>query len=581
MAYSRLWLQLASICALLALWAAGAAAADKAAPAPRLADYLKSGELIQFVTQAGAFLQNSSDSEEAPGVAYDLLMAATVIKNKDLAQAMKALLALEYPRSFYARYMVTTLGEAKEYRALLLEQVKKRPDPFALSFAGKFCTAVRLGLEQWSGQLFDNELTLMTALLASKAGDMDALTACKQKLAAGEGKEQAVAAIVFGAGEDLDKLTRLHALADSAPARLGERFLIARLTTAERELPVVARILIEQQLEAGRFADALPAIEKLLAKERDPQVLFWCAWCQSTLGQRDQALAALTELTTKHAASPWAKPGAAWLACLQKSAANLDENAAALAKVFTVLHERGLGMIQGTIVCADKQTGDLKIYVALHPDAGMFAVQISRAGKLLIGYRTMPHSASVFVQGEPVHAYAQSGAYPAFQVNLQPTPDGHGRVSYEANLSSEPRPLSANGKLLGGDLTMLTTKAGTATMLRSALEAGWLPAAPQAGPTGRVYRWLCPKVSQPELDSCEICVSPRDEVSSFRAQKVACEDLRYGPSSSFQLTLPPWPEGPVVQHEKMDGVVIFRLMAAAMELFAAKPGATAAAAAKP
>lgn len=556
MTFPRCWLQMLSIWVVLALWAPGATvAADKTAHPPRLAHYPEPGQLETFIEEARQYLEEHRDSEAAPAVALDLLMAATLDTNKTLADEMVVFLTLEHTKSVQARYMVASIGEAERFCGLLKKQVAERADAFSTAFAAKHSAAVRLGVEQWAGKIAANSLfTLQMALLGAVAGDMELNTVCRAKLAGEQGKVKEAAEIVFGEEKSTEKLLRLQPLLDEPAGQLCCRYLYEQLSPEERAQPAVARVHVERLLHQDKCAEALPVMEKLLAQKSDPQVMFWCGWCQGRIGQREQALETLAELGAEYPKSPWARLGADWAACLRNREANRSQLAGALAKSCRALCERGLDRIQGTAAYRDSKNGVIKVYLALSRADRLVEIQARRDDKMLFGYRTTARDTRCFFLGEQVvHLYPQSSGYPEFRYEVQRNKDGSGSLLWNFELTDTPRPLVENGSLVGFNMAFLQIPQVVAVLLKKGLGDHLLLAEPQTGTKGTVFRLVYPEISRPELVSLEACISPQDEVCSLTLGASASLDLRYGREESFPLTPPAWPDVPVVRHDKADG----------------------------
>lgn len=570
--------QLKAVVAAILLVAVVPGAAPAAAP-PQLACRPSPEQLSAFGKEAAEFLRQHPEAPTAASVAFDLLLVATAAKDAALTDKMKTTLVMEYPRSVQARYVVSAFDSAKDFNSLLTEQVKKQGNPFTPGFASRYCAALhlwdehglagklgrgKLGQARQEKTQRDDGFLVQTVLLANLTGDRELESDCLQKLAQSESDELEAARIALGGEGNPAKLALLYALTDNDAARVCERFIFAQLSPEEREQPEVARIVIERQLLQGKLAEALPVMEKLLARERDPRVLFWYGWCQSTLGKGEQAL---TELVEQYPQSPWAKHGADWLTLIRQRQGNTDATASALAKAISALYDRRPDMLQTIIGIRNKEKELGRIFLAVNALDGIFELQISRSGKPWLCYRNTLHGCLVYVQGEnAIHAYAQSGPYLTPQLDVKRNPDALGEftVSHNGSVNSSSLPLLYQEKIIGLDLGNWRSKEGAAAALTELVRAGWLPAAPQTGPAGCTYRLAHPDVTDPKLADIEFYLGPDDQVRAINLKWLVCEDLRYGPIGSFQLTPLAWPSLPVEQHEKLEPSTLIRMWTAFM-----------------
>ena len=583
---------LGAISLLLAIsgWARPCRAA--AAECPRPAEFLATGRTSDYVAAARKYLAQHVEEPAAPMVVHDLIVVATMVKDKKLADEMKARLLMDYPQSAYTRYMLATTvadssnqnnsGNVSEYRRLLKTQITDREDVLSPSVAEKYCRGVRAGLQLWGeSALADGEFLLHGALLADAARDWQLESTCTTKLAQNDDKQvREIAEAAFAPASDAEKVLRLHRVEDSK-ARLIERLLYQRLPHEQQELPEVIKCVAENYLADGKFRDAVPLAEKLISLRDDPQIRFWLAWCQSAQGNKALALAATAESQKRFPQDPWARAASELAGRIRDADENLDHYAQSLAKVTARLRQSGLSLFECKAVYRTESGRELGGYLALVPYDGLLELNVMDNGRLKLAYKTTDSECRVYVEGEPaVRAFNQRGIYPLFQNDLRAGADGTPQFSFNVQVADSPDAVRASGQSLA-DSPLLSTPEGVRQLLGYWATTGWLPDRAVRTDAGvSIYRWVRPVARRPETDFIEYRISRDGDLCGLRARQVTCEFLRYGPYGSFQLSPPAWPPLPVVRQEKLDGAVLFRMLAVAASLFTDDANAGMAAAPK-
>ena len=80
---------------------------------------------------------------------------------------------------------------------------------------------------------------------------------------------------------------------------------------------------------------------------------------------------------------------------------------------------------------------------------------------------------------------------------------------------------------------------------------------------------------RPGFSRIEVRVSEEGKLLSATADRLSLENLRYGSEGSFALAPPTWPDLPVVEKDKPDPSLLFRLLAAAVSLYSEQDEAVA------
>jgi hypothetical protein len=540
---------------------------------PRPAEFLSNGNVKEYIAKAREYLEKKPQSTSAPMVAYDLVIVAGATRDASLADEMKTRLVLNYSDSLYAYHLITTLPAnmgsqgGKSFADLLKQSVKDAKKPFSTEFASKFCRAAYLGLRNIGpGFLSGDELVLDCALMASIAGDFQLKSICAAKKDDLKEESKAIAEVLFDASsDDVAKLLKIHGLKKSESKPLFEQYYYSCLFPAEKESPQVAKVIIETLLSDKKFDEAMPLIEKLLKQQEDPQVLFWQAWCRQARNEPGKAMEILDRLQKKYSQSPWKSTAIELSALIKDRDAILDQHARALLDAIAKILEQGADAIEGTIVYQGEDQPPIFIYLATLSPRNMLEITVMREGKMLLGYKTEQGTSRFYIAGEPsVYQFNAKASYPNLRLNVQRDPDGQLQFGYGVNFGDSYQPFQLSQVL---NQPFLTSKDELLFQLKRGEKQGWMPTPVASDEGKKVYRWVCPLPDKPEFESFEFLISPESEICSFKTKSFQITKFHYGPSASFTFSPPSWPAVPVVEKEKSDPSILFRVLSTAMSIF--------------
>jgi hypothetical protein len=527
----------------------------------------------EFVAQAQQYLADHPSEENAPRAAFDLLMIATLTGKAALAQEMKARLLLDYTDSLHALYVLSSMGQVKEFHQLLGHVLQQHAGAWTTELCQRCCRAVRAaGRRFGAGVLSDEKFTLQCALVAHGAGDAQLLAACRGALANASAESKQIAEIAFGSrSSDAQRIIDLHAVEDNATARVYEQHFYQRLPAAERHEPRMLRVAIEGRLAAARYNDALPLIEALLERESGAQPLFWRAWCLAATGREDQARPVLEEIASRHASSPWRESAHDLASRLESLDATLGEHATSLAATVVQLRDNEPQVAEIRATFETKDGRKLELYGAVETPRDHLEGVLLVDGTVVVAYRTSREGTRVFARGErQIVEYPGRGPVPAPQVSLTRGDDGQFRFAWSL-------PTGGGGvqqaKTALFQSPFLTTTDGLRALLEHTLLAkGWFPAGVVEEDGARRLEWSRPEADEPGRNSVSIHIDREGRIDRLQSSDGQLVQLRYGPAGAFERTPPAWPDLPVVRQDKMDPAVFLRVLAAAMSLFSSDGG---------
>jgi hypothetical protein len=521
--------------------------------------------LSVFVQRGRAWLDKHPDSEQAPRVAMDLLMAAAVGNDQNLAKAMQAMLVLKYTDTLQGRYVVSLFKDAQDYRKFLSEIADRNLPKGKDDFAAAFCRAVRLGGERFGSEMLsDASFLLKCAVLADQAADRQIRD---RALGVLKGADHAdteapkVADVCFAQDTPLaDKVIKLHGMSQ-ADARTIMRNFLSRLPAAERTQPRIMRIVACEEMEDNNFAAALATIQNLPAEMQDDQVAFWELWCQFALGRRDKALAAAQELRKKHPDSPWSKAAAEYAAAIEGYEANFAANVSALLALSQQVRKASGAFETRLEVMDEAGRPKYRGFVATIPERGFCELLVWKNETPLLAYKTDRQSSQMYMSGWPgIFAFNSPGAAPV--VNLDVVRDEAGKLKIEFGflLAMGSAPASKPGKS-PFESPYLNTETGLRELLASKFVAtGVCPAAVSETRAGKVYAWLGPQTDSPELSRMELTIAPDGAASSVRLDEIHITNIRYGKAGEFTFTPQKWPEVQVISKDTMDMALFVEVM---------------------
>jgi tetratricopeptide (TPR) repeat protein len=523
-------------------------------------------ELTGGLPERQEFLFGAGDS---PRVLFDAVIWATVRRDKAGAAAAQGRLILEHPGSLYADYVVATFAKPQDYRKLLKDEFTKRQEKIEAGFAKSFCRAVQLG-RNWFGQEFlsDEDFVVLCALAAYEARDFPLEVWCRDKLS--QSKKDAfrgIASTVFDNSlTTMQQVCQLHAI-EHKSAALFRSHLMGKLSEAERERPEILRVEAETLLEEGSFHEALPVVDKLLALEETPQLLFWRLWCLAALGRYQEAKAAIASLAQQAPHDPWTD-------CANEFGESLDaweDNLSASVGLFLAAVDRlrhpATTSFEGTVVYTPDAGRTISVYLALVVDRAHFEVMIRQEDRVILAYRALEGRGRIYCDGDPtIQEFQRNAFYPVAGIQVVPDEEKL-RYFWNANISSAPHAMAESRERIRIAPVLLTPEGMAQTLRGQLLAKGNFPAAVVREPDGSRVTLLHAQARRPELRRTEIGFSPNAMITRFDLGWLTCKDLQYGPRESVVLSPPRWPELPVTSRDDLEAATLFRLLGAVTSLF--------------
>lgn len=557
--------------AILAALMPGMGRADESpsAASPDPSGYYAGGRMFAYKTKAREFLEANPQSEAAPRVLFDLAMLALAEGNKPAADDVRRQLIFSHPSSVYARWCLPTWPSADEYRKFLGAQFQAKRAELVGPSGKAYSQAVRMGMEQWGETFLAGDAFLLRAALAAHASrDLLLQTACCRPLRQSkEATPRRIVEIAFSGASDVTKVEQLHAMADDDKAAEYEAFFYDGLEDAERERPAMLRVRAESLLQAGDMEPALAVLEKHPDRDKDPQLLFWRAWCHAALGRPEPMKRLAERLAKDHSQSPWAADAGELVRAGEATEANLAVNVQAAIAVLEQLRQSNIDSLEGRLVHRNEGR-ELRVYLALLIRKGYCEVVAETGGRIRIAYRADAGQARVYFDGEPsVHVFQQNAPRPVFATQITSDNNDAFNFLWNFNFMDGSRPLAArNADFFSVDGRLLTPNGMTGVMRRALVKKGWLPLTVSEEKGERRFAWIRPQVRRPGFERGHYKIAAENRLTEVQIPSLACTDLRYGPAGAVTLSPPRWPDLPETVHAEMDPAVFFRMMGTAYSL---------------
>ncbi len=532
------------------------------------------------------YLDKNAGSREAPRVAFDVLIAATVAGDAATADDMRLRLALDHSKSIYSRYALVT-SQPQAYRELLKKAATERP--MTRTFADRFLVAVKAGIGQWNSQFFsDHSFLLHCALACRLTGDKELHEQCKTRLLAPNPVETATALKLRKTAEilfetsvsDAETSLRFHAVEHPVAAKLAEYF-DAQLPETERSTPELMEARIERLLERNRFADARPTIDALIrAHGTTAKRLFWQGTCQLATGD-PAAAATFNSSVQQFPDDDWAGPAAQAATAAAAFDANLDEHVEAIA---ALIRETAAMTVEQIELTAEVAPGDLapfSIYFGGRLTDGNYELSLRRNGQWLTAVHRGSSTTKLLVEGDSsVHLLPDRKliGFPQPVLHVDPDAEKHFNFKFNWNLGKDVSQTRTAAASTEGTLASLQrlTPWQIRLVLVSQVRRGWTPVTVVEDGEGRVYSWLRFGVRQPATRAFRVHVDSDQRLTRIEAPGFTIRQLKYGEIESFEMDPPEWPALPVVRHKSIEPSIFFRVMGAAARILSAEePLATA------
>jgi hypothetical protein len=544
---------LLAICALLFL--TGPLLADVPAlpalpPPPVPEQYVNDGHYAEYAEAAEAYLRDQPDATAAPRVAMDLLQAATAFDDNPTVAAMQRLLITRYPTSMQTKFIIMSMGDGQQFAEMMAAVAADNFEDPPPEFAARYDAAMRLGVAKFGATAMgDGAQLARIILLARMVGDNQLVTAGVRLLNAGGQKEviwESILSTVADESKPIQaRLDTLHAIPYRTAVVPFERYLLNRLSEADRHAPAAMRVEADDLIADGRLADALPLLESLCTgpTEAEPRLQFWRAWATAAGGNVVAADQQLRHLAGQHAGDLWGKEAADLAPAVGGIDANLAANVDA-ALSLTRRMKRGIAQLEGnaTFEGADKQ--ETTVYAGINSPT-LMELLVKRGGDTLLGYRVTDQDCSIYFQGDTqITHYTKPLFLPTLRLDV-----GRSGVDYHfsphvvmANTFAEME--NSLSELLGADV--LSTRDGLSDVLRDFVRKGIFPMTPEPGADGAmVYTWVVPYPMVPDSAQASFTVTSDGALTGFKSGGFSISDLRYGPLGTMSVNPPPLPSIPI------------------------------------
>jgi len=545
---------------------------------PLIEDYLLNGKVAEYLKEATAYLESNSSSKVAPRVAFDILMVAERLKNKNLSNQIKAILIFEYSQSIQGSYVLSSFKDAKEFRTFILSQAGLRLKKDPSSLPRKFTRVVINGLGYFKMELLEDRYFLLKAYcLAEAAEDEKVVGLLRSALTKEPSKKDAFDAtmkICLDQTTDVAvKISNLHG--KDKDAAFIEKFYLSTLSSDERKAPAIIRILAENAINAQDYEAAQLLINEMPLKDQsDPQILFWKGWALLAQKKDMDAVAVFGEITKLHPDNEWSKSAEMYIDGVRNITESQEANAITMLAVSKELRE-GIGVLQTTVRYEhEPKSGELEkfsLYIGMVPDSNHLELMLYKNNTLLIAYRTTDLVSSFYLKSDnKILTFNTPGPTPAPLLAL--SRDSDGKFSFTGNLAMETSIKKAGAKSSSlFDSPYLSTQTGVQILLDyMTRNKGWVPNKPLIKKGMTSYVWQIPSADSSTMELLEYRISEKSTLSHINFGSVRIEEIKYGAKDSFKLTPPPWPECPVEKHAKFGADVMVKVMGAVMSLLETK-----------
>ena len=506
---------------------------------------------------------------DSPQALFDAVIWATVRRDTAGLALAQGRLVLEHPGSVYANYVVATFAKSQDYRKLLKDEFTKRQKKIETGFARSFCRAVQLG-RSWFGNdlLSDENFVVLCALAAYEARDYPLEVWCREKLSQSKNDAfRGIASTVFDNSLTMvQQVCQLHAI-EHKSAAMFRQHLMGQLSEAERESPEMLRVEAEMLLEEGRFNEALPVVDKLLALEESPQFLFWRLWCLAALRRHVEAKAAIESLAQRAPHDPWASCALEFAESIDAWEDNLSALVGLLLPAVDRLRNPVTNSFEGTAVYTADDGRTISVYVAAAVDRGHFELMIRRNDRVILAYRASEGRGRIYCDGDPtIQEFQRNAFYPVGGINVVPDED---KVNFHwsANISSAPNAMAESRERIRIAPSLLTPEGMKQALRGQLLAKGSFPVAVVRERDGSHVTLLHAEARRPKLQRTEIHFSPDAMITRLDSGRLTCKDLKYGSRESVTLSPPRWPDMPVASRDDLEAAALFRLVGAVTSLF--------------
>jgi hypothetical protein len=527
--------------------------AGSATTYPSPEEYLQNGRYSAYQEEARAFLKDNHDAAEAPRVALDLMVAATVLDDPVTALRMRRALLLDYTSSVPAKYVMSLFREPQEYTSLMFGVFADSVESPPPGLPGKFNAAVRAGITRFQGQalLGGEGFIAFCAAMAHESGDTDVQNGAMNLLAsAGPQGTQglAIAQILIDDRTPLaDRVTKLHALPDRNLVIPFERFLIGKMLPTERdELPVL-KAQADDFIFQRRLSDALPILEKIPTDNQDSRLEFWRAAAVAADGDNARGAHLLGDLAAKSPGDPWGKEAAQ----LQPVFAGLDRSLTSDADALL----SALGKLKHQVSCVEMNASytrddktQTEIYLGLI-SGERFEFSVRQGDIVKAACRSTPAGSSYYVDADRItHTYTEPG------VVLAPTLQFNGST---LSLSNQPDWVHVPDDLVNvmSNLMKLPFVANRDALLEwfgQSIRQGKFPAS-ATGTDVKTYVWLTPDPVEPKISRLEYGIDEAHSTITLTSGGFKITSMKFADRATpLDLKPPEWPVGKMDAEDKIN-----------------------------
>jgi len=545
---------------------------------PLMEDYLLKGKVAEYLKDATAFLESNSSLKVAPRVAFDILMVAERLKNKNLTNQMKAILIFEYSQTIQGSYVLSSFKDAKEFRTFILNQADLRLKKDPSSLPRKFTRVVVNGLGYFKMELLEDRYFLLKAYCLAEAAEDEKVagllrSALSREPSKKDAFDETMKICLDKTSNVAVKISSLHGKDNDAA--FIEKFYLSTLSSDERKAPAIIRILAENAINAQDYEAAQLLINDLPLKDQsDPQILFWKGWALLAQKKDMDAVAVFGEITKLYPDNEWSKSAEMYIDGVRSITESQESNAITMLAVSKELRE-GIGVLQTTVKYEhDSKSGEIEkfsLYIGMVPDSNHLELMLYKNDTLLIAYRTTDEVSSVYLKSDnKILTFNTPGPTPAPLLAL--SRDSDGKFSFTGNLAMETSIKKAGAKSSSlFDSPYLSTQTGVQILLDyMTRNKGWVSNKPVIKKGMTSYIWQIPSADSSTMELLEYRISKKNNLSYINFGSTRIEEIKYGTKNSFKLTPPPWPECPVEKHAKFGADVMIKLMGAAMGLLDTK-----------
>ncbi|MGE0605570.1 MAG: hypothetical protein AB7O62_00485 [Pirellulales bacterium] len=538
------------------LAAAPALGAEIASDPPRLEEYQAKNRLSEFSAAASTFVEQHPDSPLAADVLTDALSVAIDQRDDYAIRRLKVRLLLDYPQPARVRLMLATFTSGEKYASFLndcLGDVGELDHP---QLAERYCRAIRFGVQHWKGDpLKDDDLLVRAMLLAQSADDKGLLDACRQM--SERSKKQAVRAvsleILEGPRDPVRKILSLHALKDNDHTPWCKSYLLSRLTEPQHQDPRILLIEAEDLLIAENWAEALPKVALLVAKENRPQWQYWQVLCLAALRRDAEAAQALGRFQST-ADDPWRAMAARVVEAERGADEASQQFAAALLKVMQTL-ATDVEQLEcwGEISPVDGSPA-LQIYLGADLKQSELHLAILLDNQMTLASRSVRDESWFILAGKnSIYHFPRRGMLPHGEFSLSRNADGTfgGATQFGVNTNATYEQTIQFYRSVV-ESPCFTTTAGVRALLERGMQKGEFPVISRVDQSGTRFAWITPGVSRPIMDEIKFQLNPHGRLVLVESGRYRLSKIRYGRSGEFTMQPPDWPQFPQIEKSKVD-----------------------------